>query len=120
MVNSIIEEQDLGRFNEDGSQWKKTGSDEPIDQSTSRITECIHHGANLNIGNQNEDDSQDTSREVVDQHLKTNRDLFFPQLIKLLDRPTTQRTHDHGAEEHRDVRSDNDTHRCSCPDHTAA
>src|SRR6266498_3017389 len=111
MVDGIVEEQDLGRFNEDGSQWQKSGSDEPIDQSTSRIAECIHHRANHNIGNQNEDDSQYTSREVVDQHLKANGDLLFPQLVKLLDRPTTKGTHDHGTEEHRDVRSDNDTHR---------
>ena len=85
MVDGIIEEKDLGRFNEDGSQGQKAGLDEPINQSSSSIAECPDDGTDHNIGNQNEDDSQDASREVIDQHLKTDGDFFFPEAVKFHD-----------------------------------
>src|SRR5512143_402454 len=40
VVDGIVEEQDLGRFDEDRSQRQQAGSDQPVDQRTSRIAEC--------------------------------------------------------------------------------
>ena len=67
-----------------------------------------------------QDHAPDAGREVVDQHLEAGPDLAVPQGVELAHRPAAQRTHDHGAEEHRHVRTGDRTHGGDRADHAAA
>ena len=55
-------------------------------------------------------ESDQAGREIVDQHFKTGLDFVLKHRIKFLDRETAQRSHDHGAHDHRDFRPYNHAH----------
>ena len=59
-----------------------------------------------------EDHPDDARREVVHQHLEAGFDFAINPNVEFLNRPATQRTGDHRTEEHRHIRTDDNTHGC--------
>ena len=56
-------------------------------------------------------DAQDPGAEVVDQHLEPGADPPADEPVEQLEQVRGERPDDHGPEEHRDVRADDDAHR---------
>ena len=120
VVDCVIEEQDLGRLDDDRGERQQAHGDDGFNASTQDGISREDDRADAREGQDSEDTADDAGREVVYQHLKTGRDMVFDGLIELLDDPAAQRAHDHGAEEHRDVRTCDDTGRRNRAEHAAA
>ena len=59
MVEGIVEEQDLGRLDNDGSQRQEAGFDHPVHGGAGGIAEGNHDRADGDIGDQDQDDSRE-------------------------------------------------------------
>ena len=119
MIQCIVEEEHLCGLNDDGCQRQKSCRDNRLHAAAQDVVCAADHGADHSKGNHCEDTAEDAEREVVDEHLESSRDAVTYGIVKLLDQIATQRSHNHGAEEHRNLRARDDA-RCGNRRHDAA
>ena len=111
MVDGVVEEQHLGRLDQDRGKRDKTGADQGVNARAERRRNMLNNRADDREGDHGEDHAEDTGREVVDQHLEAWTDLAVDEPVELLNRPAAERPHQHGAEEHRNVGANDDASR---------
>ena len=120
VVDGVVQEQHLRRFDDDRHERQQVHRDEPTDRATKDCADAEHDGAEHEEPDDREDHSEDAGGEVVDQHLEAGLDLAVPDPVHPLGHESSERAHDHGTEEHRDVGADDDTHGRDRRDHTTA
>ena len=117
VVDGVVEEEDLGRFDEDGSQRQQTVGDQEVDATGQGAGEHLDEGTYDEEGEDGAQHADDAGGEVVDQHLEAALDPAFHRLVEALDGPATQGADHHGAHEHGDVGTDDDAHGGDGTDH---
>ena len=100
MVDSIVKEQYLCRFHEYRYQRQQAVSDQEINSCREHGEDCCHNRSDQIVSDDRQDHSDDTDREIVDQHFKSGRNTPLCRFVKLLDDPSGKRTHSHGSHEH--------------------
>ena len=110
VVDSVVQEQDFRRFNEDRCQRQHVMDNHEVNARRQNFGQDFNRRANAEECQNREDHPDNTGGEVVHQHLETGLNLTVYPAIKMFNRPAAQRTGDHGAEEHRHVRADDDAH----------
>ena len=101
VVDRIVQEQDLGGLDEDGNQRQQAVVDKDIDAGGQDCQDGGHGRTNAVEAQDGEYHTEDTDREVIDEHLEAGGHSGFHELVELFDAPAGERSHDHGAEEHR-------------------
>ena len=119
MIQCIVEEEHLCGLNDDGCQRQKSCRDNRLHAAAQDVVCAADHWADYSKGDHCEDTAEDAEREVVDEHLESARDAVTHGIVKLLDQIAAQRSHNHGAEEHRNLRARDDA-RCGNRRHDAA
>ena len=120
VVDGVVEEEDLRRLDDDGSERQEAHGDDAFDAGAEHAVRREDDRADADEGEDGEDAAEDAGREVVHEHLEAIRDGIFDGLVKLLDAPAAQGAHDHSAKEHRDVRAGDDAARRNRADDAAA
>ncbi len=111
VVDRVVEEEDLGRLDEDRRERQQAVVDEGLDEVPGDIGERHDQlGANDEEPEAGENQTPDASGEVVDEHLEAGLDLAVPERVDLLHRPAAERAHDHGTHEHWDAGARDDAH----------
>src|SRR5918994_2226137 len=91
-----------------------------ITAATQPAGHVVDHGSDHPHAEHGHGGPDDPDREVVDQHLEPGAHPVAELVVEELEHERGQRSDDHGAEEHRDLRADDDAHRGDCADHGAA
>ena len=89
VVDRVVEEQDLRGLNKNAEE-----------RCEARVVECLYAGSesvrdgldercNSEERNQGENGTDDTGREVVDEHFESGANLAGPNCVNLLDEPST-------------------------------
>ena len=120
VVNGVIEEQDFCRFHEDRRQRQHVVRHHEVNARRQNFGQDFNRRTNAEKRQDGEDHTDDACGEVIHQHLKTGFDLTVYPDVEFLDCPAAQRTGDHGAEEHRHIRTDDNAHGGNRADHAAA
>jgi hypothetical protein len=120
VVDGVVEEEDLRRFDDDRGQRQDVVADQEVDHVLELAGDPLHDRAHDEEAEDGQDHAPDPGGEVVDQHLEAGLDLAVPEAVDLLHRPAAERAHDHGAHEHRDVGAGDDTHGRDGADDAAA
>ncbi len=90
MVDGVVEEQDLGRLDEDRGQWQQAVVDQGVDDVGGRVTESGHQWADQVEAEHCQRSAQDPGGEVVDEHLEARPRSVANQAVPLLDDPGAQ------------------------------
>ena len=120
VVDGVVEEQDLGRLDEDGGERQHVVFHQEADATGQQAGEHLDEGANHEEGEDGQQHADKAGGEVVDQHLEAALDATVHRLVEALDGPATERADHHGAHEHGDIGSHDDTHGGDGTDHAAA
>ena len=120
MVEGVVQEQDLGGLDDDRRQGQQASLDQVIHDDSRARADATNHRTDRDVGDQAEDDDEDACGEVVDEHFEADRNLVFQDFVDLLHAVAADGAHDHAAQEHRDVGTDDDAHGRSRADHAAA
>ena len=120
MVDGVVQEQDLGRLDEDGGEGQHVVVHQEADTARQHAGEHLDEGTDDEEGENGEQHADDAGGEVVHQHLEAALDATFHRLVEALDGPATQRADHHGAHEHGDVGPHDDAHGGDGTDHAAA
>ena len=120
VVDGVVEEENLGRLHQDGNQRQQAHAHNGLNAGAQDIVDRQHHGAYGHIGQDGQDAAQDAGGEVVHQHLEAAGDGILHSAVKLLDEIAAHRAHDHGAQEHGDVGTGDDTAGGNGAHHAAA
>ena len=120
LVDDVVEEQDLGRLVQEREQGKGAGVHEGVDPAEELVVERADDRPDDAVGGHDEAQAQEAEREVVDDHLEAGADPGLEDAVDLLDQPRAERSHDHGAQEHRDVGTDDEADRAHRPRDAAA
>ena len=78
-------------------------------QFAERLGKPDHNISDKHISEDRQKHTDDSDRKIVDQHLESVLDLSFDLFVKLPDAPSSERTHHHCADEHRNAASDDYT-----------
>ena len=119
VVDGVVKEQDFCRFDEDRRQRQHVVRHHKVNASRQNFRQNFDRRANAEEGQNGEDHPDDAGGEVIHQHFKTGFDLTVYPVIELLDAVAAQRAGNHGAEEHRHIRADDNAHGGDRPDHAA-
>ncbi len=119
VVDGVVEEQDLGRFNEDGGERQHVVFHQEADATRQYAGEHLDEGTDHEEGEDSQQHADETGGEVVDQHLEAALDAPFHHFVEALDGPATQRTDHHGTHEHGNVGTDDHAHGGDGTDHAA-
>ncbi len=110
VVDRVVQEEDLGRFYEDARQRQQPVIDQEFHSCACSIAESRYQRSNTEEPHNAHGGRDDPRGEVIDQHLEPGLDPAFPDLVEFLHDESGQRAHDHGPNEHRDIRTHDDTH----------
>ena len=100
VVDGVVQEQHLGRLHEDGDQRQQAVGNEEVNTGGQHGKDGGHERADDIVAEDGQKQAQNADGEVVDEHLKTGGNMAFHLLVELLDDPTGEGTHDHGAHQH--------------------
>ena len=124
VVDGIVQEQHLGRLNEDGCQREQVVVDEYVYTGSKHAQYYSHYRTGYVVSEDSNEHSDNTYREVVDKHFEAGRHSGFHEAVKLLDDPARERSHDHGAHQHRlsfsSADTGNSSHYCNGAHDTTA
>ena len=120
VVDGVVEEQDLGRLDEDGGERQQVVVHQEADATGQHAGEHLDEGADHEEGEDRQQHADEAGGEVVDQHLEAALDATFHRLVETLDGPATERADHHGAHEHGNVGPHDDAHGGDGTDHAAA
>ena len=120
MIDGIVEEHHLCRFHYQSNQRKQMVVDKYHCQLTERLCEPYHNVSHEHISEDSQKHTDDSDREIIDQHLESILHLSFDLLIELLDAPSSEGTHHHCTDEHRNTTADDNTHSRNCSSHTTS
>ncbi len=110
VVDGVVEEQDLGRFDEDGGEGQQVVVHQEADTARQHAGEHLDEGTDHEEGEDGQQHADETGGEVVDQHLETALDASIHRLVEALDGPAAEGANHHGTHEHGDVGTDDDPH----------
>ena len=111
MVDCVVEEEDLRGLDEEARERDESRVNECLDTGAEGVRDRGDNRRNSEECTDCEETTDDTRREVVDEHFETGANLAGPECVNLLDEPSTEGSDDHCAHEHGDRGSDDDTHR---------
>ncbi|CAH0180892.1 hypothetical protein SRABI106_01098 [Rahnella aquatilis] len=120
VVDSVVEEQDFRRFNKDRRQRQQVMNNHDVHACSQHFRQCFYQRTDCQEGQNGQQHTDNTGREVVDQHLEATFDFTVNPAVETLDAPAAQRTYNHCAEEHWHIRTNDNTHYGDCADHTTA
>ena len=89
-------------------------------QFAERLCKPDHNISDKHISEDRQKHTDDTYRKIIDQHLESVLDLSFDLFVKLPDAPSSERTHHHCADEHRNAASYDHTSSRYCSGDTAS
>ena len=110
VVDGVVQEQDFRRFNEDRRQRQHVVRHHKVNACRQNFGQHFNRRANAEERQNREDHPDDARREVVHQHFEAGFDLTINPDVEFLNRPAAQRTGNHCTEEHRHIRTDDNTH----------
>ena len=119
VVDGIVQEENLRRFDENRSQRQQIVFDEKIHTGRERTGKPFHRRPDDDKRQQRQQHTNNAGGKIVHQHLETALDLALNGLVKLLDCPTAERADNHRAQEHRNISTNDDAHRGNRTDHRA-
>ena len=119
VVDGVIEEQDFCRFNKDRRQRQHVVRHHEVNARSQDFRQNFNCRANAEERQDSEDHTDDACGEVIHQHLKTGLDLTVYPHVEFFNSPAAQWTGDHGAEEHRHIRADDNAHGGNRADYAA-
>ena len=105
MVDGVIEEQHLCRFDEDGNQRQQAVADQKINACGKYGENGRHKRADNVVAEDGQQHTEDADGEIVDQHFKTGGNVLLHAVVELLDDPACQRAHHHRTHQHGVVRA---------------
>jgi hypothetical protein len=111
VVDGVVEEEHLGRLDEDRGEGQQVVGHQPVHAFARPVGDPFHDRADAPAAEQRHRAADDAGREVVDQHLETGADPVLYQAVEELENEGGERAYDHRSEEHRNVRADNDADR---------
>ena len=120
VVDRIVQEEHLGRFDEDRDQRQQTVFDHQRHAGRQEDGQRRNHRPHGIEPDQRADDSQDADREVVDQHFESGGNASLRPAVEGADHPAGKGPDRHGADEHRDVTAQNHAHHRYGGNHAAA
>ena len=120
VVNGVVEEQDFRRFNKDRGQRQHLVRHHEVNACGQNFRQDFNRRANAEERQNGEDHTDDACGEVIHQHLKTGFNLTVYPDVEFFNCPAAQRAGDHGAEEHRHIRADDNAHGGNRADYAAA
>ena len=100
VVDGVVEEEHLGRLDEDGHQGQQPVGDEDVHPGGQDGEDDRHQRADDVVPQHRQHQAQDAGREVVDQHLEAGGDVPLGPAVKGADGKAGQRAHRHGAHQH--------------------
>ncbi len=110
VVDGVVEEQDFRRFNKNRRQRQHVVNHHKVHASSQHFGEHFDRRANAEERQNREDHTDDARGEVVHQHFKAGFDFAVDRGVEFLDAEAAERACDHRAQEHRDVRADDNAH----------
>ena len=105
VVDGVVQEQHLCRFNKDGNQRQQAVADQKINACGKYGENGGHKRADNVVAEDRQQHAEDADGEIVDQHFKTGGNVLFHAVVKLLDDPACQRAHHHRTHQHGVVRA---------------
>ena len=120
VIDGVVQEQDLGGLHQDGNQRQQTQVHNALNAGAENVVHRQHHRADTHEGQHCQHAAQDTGGEVVHQHLEAAGNGILHSPVKLLDKITAQGAHNHGAQEHGDICTGDDTAGGDGANHAAA
>ncbi|CCK16800.1 hypothetical protein BN136_2810 [Cronobacter universalis NCTC 9529] len=120
VVDGVVEEQDFRRFNENRRQRQHVVNHHEVHARGQYFGEHFYRRANAEERQNREDHPDDARGEVVHQHFKAGFDFAVDRGVEFLDAEAAQRACDHCAQEHRDIRADDNAHGGNRAHHAAA
>lgn len=91
VVDSVVQEQDFRRFNEDRCQRQHVMDNHEVNARRQNFGQDFNRRANAEECQNREDHPDNTGGEVVHQHLETGLNLTVYPAIKMFNRPAAQR-----------------------------
>ena len=120
VIYGVVQEHHLCRFNDQGYKWKEMMLDENHSKLAQSLCQPYHNISYEHISEDRQKHTDDTYREIIDQHLESVLDLSFDLFVKFPDAPSSERTHHHCADEHRNAASYDHTSSRYCSGDTAS
>ena len=118
VVDCVVQEQDFRWFYEDRSQWQHVMNNHEVNARRQYFGQDFNRRADTHECQNRQNHTDDASGEVVHQHFKARFDFAVYPRVEMFNRPATQRASNHRAEEHRHIRTDDNTHGGDCTHHT--
>ena len=124
MVDRVVEEKYLRRLDKDRRKRKEVCFCEYFNTRCKNCENCRHERSDEEVAENCEQHTEDTNGKIVDQHLEACRHMAVHGLIEFLDDETCDRSHDHGAHQHRlsvcSADACDRTDHCDCTDDAAS
>jgi len=113
VIERVVEEEHLCRLDDDGCERQQPHCNDRLDAAAQNLVRTADDRLDDGKGNHRKDAAKDADGEVVHEHFKAARNAVADRIIEFLDDPAAQRSHNHRAEEHRNLRARDDARRCN-------
>src|SRR5690625_4074372 len=100
VIDGVVEEEDLGRLDQQRHQGQQPGVDQAGDAVGQQGHQAVDQRGEAEESGHQHHEAEDAGREHVHQHLEAGRDVVLPQPVQLLHQPGGGRGDDHRPDEH--------------------
>ena len=100
VVDRVVEEQHLGRLDDDRREREQAVVDQRLDPVAESVGDPADDRLDHRVAEDGHDAAEDADAEVVDQHLEAGLDLAGDQVVEQLQQVGRQRAEDEGTQDH--------------------
>lgn len=119
VIDGVVEKQHLGRLHEKRHKRQQSVAYDQLGTAAYEHRQAGDHAADDIVAQNGQQHAENADREVADEHFEACLHAPLDHAVEPADRISRQRTHDHRADEHRNIAADDHADGGNGADHPA-
>ena len=119
VIDGVVEKQHLGRLHEKRHKRQQSVAYDQLGTAAYEHRQAGNHAADDIVAQNGQQHAENADREVADEHFEACLHAPLDHAVEPADRISRQRTHDHRADEHRNIAADDHADGGNGADHPA-
>ena len=119
VIDGVVEKQHLGRLHEKRHKRQQSVAYDQLGTAAYEHRQAGDHAADNIVAQNGQQHAENADREVADEHFEACLHAPLDHAVEPADRISRQRTHDHRADEHRNIAADDHADGGNGADHPA-